>query len=852
MISRRHSFLFALGTKNTFLCIVSAAIVFAGCTSQRNAAPVASEGVLDLRQWDFENDGEVNLSGEYEFYWQRHLPTTSFVNDQPIADGYIKVPGRWNGFDVDGRPLPGIGYATYRLTVLLPDILPALALKFLDMATAFTVFVNGENILTIGNPGHDAATTTPRYLPQVVDLGAPGRRMEIIFHVSNFHHDKGGAWEVIRLGAKSRMHFAREQRLAFDLILFGSILIMACYHFFLFALRRSNRSTLYFGLFCFLNAVRLLTTVEKYLMHFFPAIPWEVAVKIEYLSYYLSVAAFALFMHSLFKQDFHKPVLVAATGIPTFFSAIVVFTPALFFTKMLVAFHFFNLTAAAYAIGLTVICVVRKRNGALIFLAGFLCVTACLINDVLDANGMIQTGHFMQFGLFAFIFSQSLLLSKFFSSAFDTVEMQRHELAKAYQNLQHEIAERQHAEQEKKELREKLARAQKMEALGLLAGGVAHDLNNVLSGIVSYPDLLLLDLPPSNPFHEPLTSIKDAGLRAAAIVQDLLAMARRGLSQELVINLNEVVRDYLNSTTWMELRLNQRGLKAQTNLEANLFNIKGDHNHLNKIIMNLIANATEAKTGDGELIITTSNRYLDVPYRGYENIAEGSYAVLSIQDHGVGISSDDLKKIFEPFYTKKVMGRSGTGLGLAIVWNTVHDHQGYIDIVSEVGQGTRIDLYFNITMEELAQEGHPIELEYFRGRNEKILVVDDVREQREIAQRILKRLGYSVTLADSGEAAIRCIQNSEIDLVVLDMIMEPGIDGLETYQRLRAVRAEIKAVIVSGYAETDRVRKALSLGAGRYIRKPYTIENIGIAIRAELDKPLPRIEEAVISMITGK
>ncbi len=851
MNRRRHSFLFALGTPKFFLFIFSAA-VYAGCASQRNAAPLASKGVLDLRQWNFESDGEVSLSGEYEFYWRQYLPPVSFVNDQPVASGYINVPGRWNGLEVDGQPLPGVGYATYRLTVLLPDTLPALALKFLDMATAFSVFVNGEMILTVGKPGRDAATSTPRYLPQVVDLGTLGRRMEIIYHVSNFHHARGGAWEPIRLGTKAQMHRAREQRLAFDLICFGGILMMACYHFFLFALRRSNRAPLYFGLFCLLNAIRLLTTVEKYLMSLLPAISWEAFVKIEYLSYYLAVAAFTLFMRSLFYQDFHKPVLIAATVIPLFFSAIVIFTPALFFPKMLVAYHLFNLSAAAYAIGLTVVCIIRKRDGALIFLAGFLCITACLINDILDANGIIQTGHFMQFGLFAFIFIQSFLLSKRFSSAFGTVEMQRHELSQAYQNLQHEAAERRHAEQEKKELQEKLARAQKMEALGLLAGGVAHDLNNVLSGIVSYPDLLLLDLSPSSPYHEPLTSIKDAGQRAAAIVQDLLAMARRGLSQETVINLNDIVRNYLYSSTWMELRLKHRNLNAKTNLDDTLFNIKGDRNHLHKIIMNLIANASEATAGDTEIIITTSNRYLDVPHSGYENISEGSYAVLSIQDHGVGISADDLKKVFEPFYTKKVMGRSGTGLGLAIVWNTVHDHQGFIDIASEVGKGTRIDLYFNITMEELAQDGHPVEIETFRGRNEKILVVDDVREQREIAQRILNRLGYTVSLAASGEEAIRCIHDSEIDLVVLDMIMEPGIDGLETYQRLRAVRPEIKAIIVSGYAETDRVRKALALGAGRYIRKPYTIESIGIAIRNELDKPLPRIEEASMALTTGK
>lgn len=408
------------------------------------------------------------------------------------------------------------------------------------------------------------------------------------------------------------------------------------------------------------------------------------------------------------------------------------------------------------------------------------------------------------------------------------------ELAFREKELETEIAEREKAESEGHRLAIQLQRAEKMEAIGALAGGVAHDLNNILSGIVSYPELLLLDLPQDSALIQPILAIHESGQKAATIVQDLLTLARRGVAGTEVMNINHIILDYLKSPEHEKLKSLHPEIQAETDLETDLLNIIGSPTHLSKTIMNLITNAAESMPNGGIVLIRTENQYIDRPVTGYDDVEEGDYAVLSVSDTGLGIAPDSLPRIFEPFYTKKVMGRSGTGLGLAVVWGTVKDHKGYIDIQSTEGKGTTLTLYFPVTRQGLASGKTPSSIEDYRGNQESILVVDDVKGQRDIASGILKKIGYSVTSVASGEEAIAYMKEHSADLLVLDMIMAPGIDGLETFKRILELHPGQKAIIASGYSETERVKEAQKLGAGEYIKKPYTIEKIGLAVISEL------------------
>lgn len=399
-----------------------------------------------------------------------------------------------------------------------------------------------------------------------------------------------------------------------------------------------------------------------------------------------------------------------------------------------------------------------------------------------------------------------------------------------------DITELRRAEQEKKELEVKLQRAQKMEAIGTLAGGVAHDLNNILSGLVSYPELILMDLPGDSPLKKPLLTIQKSGERAAAIVQDLLTLARRGVAATAIVNLNEIISEYLRSPEFMSLKLHCPDFRMVKRLGKNLLHILGSPVHLSKTVQNLVSNAVEAMPEGGELSIITENRYVDRPVQGYDDVEEGDYVTLKVTDTGVGISPGDIERIFEPFYTKKVMGRSGTGLGMAVVWGTLKDHKGYIDVESTEGRGTSFTLYFPVTREEIAKEAVPLSIRDFAGHGESVLVVDDVEEQREIASGMLKRLGYAVTTVSSGEGAVRYLQEHGADILVIDMIMDPGIDGLETYRRILRSHPGQKAVIASGFSETERVKEAQRLGAGAYIKKPYTLEKLGLALKQEIGR----------------
>jgi PAS domain S-box-containing protein len=404
----------------------------------------------------------------------------------------------------------------------------------------------------------------------------------------------------------------------------------------------------------------------------------------------------------------------------------------------------------------------------------------------------------------------------------------------------HDISERKRAEEALRDGQEKLARLKKMESLGLLAGGVAHDLNNVLSGIVSYPELLLLELPENSKLRKPIETMQRSGHSAVAIVQDLLTLARGVAIVREPLNLNEMIRNYLNSPGFQNLKQFHPAVTVKTSLDPDLLNIGGSHIHIDKVLMNLVSNASEAIDGSGDVVISTVNRYLDIPLRGYENVRAGEYAVLAVSDDGTGITSDDLERIFEPFYTKKVMGRSGSGLGLAVVWNVVQDHEGYIDVKS-TKEGTTFEIYFPTTRQEIPGKEMFRPIEEYRGAGESILVVDDVESQREIACHMLEKLGYQATAVSSGEQAVEYLRERTVDLILLDMIMDPGMSGREAYERIIKIHPNQKAIIASGFAETDDVRAAQKLGAGQYLRKPLTLEKLGLAMKDELEKQANKI-----------
>ncbi|MCL2790631.1 MAG: response regulator [Desulfobulbus sp.] len=394
------------------------------------------------------------------------------------------------------------------------------------------------------------------------------------------------------------------------------------------------------------------------------------------------------------------------------------------------------------------------------------------------------------------------------------------------------------AMQQKIALTEKLADAKRMESLGLMASSVAHDLNNTMAGIITYPELLLMDLGDSFQYREELLMIREAGKRAAAVIDDLLTMARGATCKKEAHNVNDIITDYMKSMEFKELCQRFPGVQITPYLEGKLYRINCSAIHLEKAIMNLVSNAAEAIQGNGRIIISTKNIRFTSAHHGYETIEPGDYVMISVEDNGPGIPSQDISQIFSPFYSKKVMGRSGTGLGLVVVWNTVHDHGGSIDVVSS-NKGSVFLLYFPTDALHISRPAQPVQgLSLHHGSGEKILVVDDQQNQREVASRLLARLGYRPLTAQSGEEAIECIKNTPVDLVLLDMVM-PGMDGCETYERiLRHVPGQ-RAIIASGYANAEYISKAMELGISQFVKKPYSLSELAQALKMGISSKQP-------------
>jgi len=395
-----------------------------------------------------------------------------------------------------------------------------------------------------------------------------------------------------------------------------------------------------------------------------------------------------------------------------------------------------------------------------------------------------------------------------------------------------DLSEQKEAEEIQRLLKEQLTKAEKMESLGLLAGGVAHDLNNILAPLVAYPDLIMPNIPENNPARKQIRRMGNSAQEAVEIIRDLLTLARRGRYEMEPTNLNNVIEKYLDSPSFIKLCEDHPNIEVEIDLSEDLGVINGSTTHLSKVVMNLIVNAFDAMPEKGHLKIETHQQYLSNLLSGHGTIKKGDYIILSVKDKGVGISPEDIEKIFEPYYSNKKMGSSGTGLGLAVVYGIIKDHKGYYDILSEVGKGTEFLLYFPVSAR--AEDKNPAEAKGYGGE-ETILIVDDNEEHREITYKLLASMGYDVATVNDGREALKYLAVNQIDLVVLDMHLDGDFDGLDTFREMKKINSNLKAVIMSGYPPNERVEEIQKMGAVRYIRKPFSREILTRSIREELD-----------------
>jgi PAS domain S-box-containing protein len=395
----------------------------------------------------------------------------------------------------------------------------------------------------------------------------------------------------------------------------------------------------------------------------------------------------------------------------------------------------------------------------------------------------------------------------------------------------YDITERKQSEDHNRKLQEQLTQAQKMESVGRLAGGVAHDFNNMLSLIIGHSELALAEVDANQPIHAELTQILAAAHRSADLTRQLLAFARRQAINPKVLDLNETMAGMLK----MLQRLIGEDIELVWKPGANLDLVKIDPVQVDQILANLAVNARDAIAGVGHLTIETENVALDEAYcKAHAGCLPGDYVLLAISDTGSGMSKEVIDHLFEPFFTTKDLGR-GTGLGLATVYGIVRQNNGLITVYSEPGKGTTFKIYLPREQAAEASAASPDEAEPPSG-TETILVVEDEEPILELAATILTRFGYAVLKARTPDAAIALAQchTGRIDLLLTDVVM-PGMNGGELTERVARLRPGLKTIFMSGYPTAAVASYGVEMKKSHYLPKPFSIRSMALKVRQVLD-----------------
>jgi nitrogen fixation/metabolism regulation signal transduction histidine kinase len=368
-----------------------------------------------------------------------------------------------------------------------------------------------------------------------------------------------------------------------------------------------------------------------------------------------------------------------------------------------------------------------------------------------------------------------------------------------------------------------------MEAVGTLAGGIAHDFNNLLMGIQGNTSLIRLDFDSSHPNYEKLRTIENLVQSGSKLTSQLLGYARKGRYEVKPIVLNQLIEE--SSSTFGRTR---KEITIQQELCEGLFAIEVDQGQIEQVLLNLYINAADAMPGGGNLKLKTMNiTHKDIKDKLFDP-KPGNYVLLTVTDAGVGMDKKTEARIFEPFFTTKEMGR-GTGLGLASAYGIIKAHGGYIDVESEVGEGTTFSIYLPASGKEVAKEKEFPE-DLLKG-TETVLLVDDEEIIIDVCDKMLKALGYNVLLAGSGKEALELYEakKEEISMVILDMIM-PVMGGGETYDRMKEINLNIKVLLSSGYSIDGQAEEILERGCDGFIQKPFNMKKLSQKMREILDK----------------
>ncbi len=685
-----------------FLSALLWTFTFSSVEAKNNLAAI--DGVLDLTDWNWEENGIALLDGQWEFYWQELFTPEDFEKvDTETKKELIILPRAWNKYRTNEEELSGDGYATYRLLIHHKSD-EILGIKIPRIFTSYNLWANGKLISSAGEVGMSIKEMTPQYLPQVKYIKPESDTIELIIQVANFRHRSGGILESIQIGSESAITESRINNITLELFLFGSLFIIGFYHLALFAFRTKDKSTLYFGIYSILISTRTLLVGEIYFIHLFPGFSWEIAHKIQTLAYYIGVLLVFLFLKSIFPSDISKKITVIIKAITLSFGLLVLLTPARLFTHFNSLFQIFSFAIILYYFYLVLYTCYKKRESSYLIGFGITILAVFAINDIIFLSVMlsdtsnhllrqiITRGNLSSWGLLIFVFTQSLVLAKKFSKSFSKVELLTVQLQQANTNLEEKVKERTYALEASNEKLEDAYQAvsRSEKSLQDLMQNISHDLRTPLSSIKGYVNAILdgiIEQPQQQKKY--LARVTDKVNHLTYMVQDLLDLSQLQ-SRQLKLNFTKISVDLLieNLSEKYSLDMINKNVIFKVNyphdwqdnpLESEDLFVMVAPEKLERVFTNLLSNALKYTPENGNIKL-------------YFSLSpDMKNLIVEISDTGIGISKEDLPYIFQRFYMvskSRQVNTSSSGLGLAIVKEIVEYHRGTIWVESEIDKGS--------------------------------------------------------------------------------------------------------------------------------------------------------------------
>jgi len=841
---------FRLAVLLAMFAVLAAALAFpiVGLTVEQSQ-PGTESGVLDLRKWSLERDGAVRLNGAWAFYPGQYV-TTADENGGENAESpsFVKVPGEWTH-----AGMPGRGNATYRLRVLTSGDVGTLGLRIPAIAPAYRIYADGKEIARAGELSTQHDEGRAAYRPQTAIFTPEAEAFELSIQIENRIYPEGGIWFSLTLGSAQVMQQSEEHGDFVNMAVFGGCALLGLYQIAVFVLRRSERSTLYFGICCLLGAIRQWVVGGIYLVEVYPEVSIRVIIVLEYLTYYGGVTMAMLFVRELYPQEFDKRVVRLFAGVGCGFVATVLLLPAEWFTSLIDYFKVVSLLALAYLLGGFSLALWRGREGALLQLTGWLIFVAAAMHDILYSNGWLIwiDLQLVPYGFIILVFMEALVLAGRFTNAYRTIGAMSEQLM-AMNRLKDEFL-----------------------------ANTSHELKTPLHGILNLSQALSEGKsgPLNESQREQLTVVVAVARRMTNLINDILDLSllkNNGIRLQLgkvdvravVSAQEEVFRHYIGDKP-VSLRLEW---------PESLPYALADESRLLQIVYNLIGNAIKF-TPEGEVVVSAR--------------AEGGMLQIAVSDTGIGIPVGQYEAIFQSFEqagTAVAKEYGGAGLGLGITRRLVELHGGTISVTSTVGEGSVFTFTIpaaaggegaaadrdrsriaapkdgkasRVSIGRLetavaAQESGVASAESREGSSitasaakpgQAILAVDDDPVNLRVLKSVLAEEPYEVVTASSGAEALQILELSDggIGLVILDVMM-PGLSGYETCRRLREKYAltELPVLLTTVRNEPEDLMYGFEAGANDYLTKPFRPQELRARVRTLIEMKRSA-EEAVRS-----